>query len=354
MLSDVLYVLSLVERFLSEPLRENGGCVFVTHGRLIVDLDALAANYGMFRDRSEAGCAAVVKANAYGLGLVPVARRLVEAGCTQFFVATEAEGAQLIKIVPETEIFVLSGVAKIPGLVPVVNRVSDIGHGPVAIHVDTGMNRLGIDPREVPDRAEIRLLITHLACSDRPEHPLNALQLERFEEVAKRFPNVPVSIANSAGVLNGVRGIGRPGIGLYGGNPYAALGNPMSCVATLEGEVLQVRTVRAGEAVGYGASYTTKRDATIAVVGIGYADGVPRALSNQGEASYGDTRLSIVGRVSMDLTHLDVTGTDIGLGDWVEFFGATIAVDEVAAWANTVSYEILTGVGDRVDRKYLP
>ena len=326
----------------------------MNHGRLIVDLEALAANYGTLRDRSAAGSAAVVKANAYGLGLAPVAGRLAEAGCTQFFVATEAEGVQLLKIVPEAEIFVLSGVAKTPGLIPVVNHVSGIGHKAVAVHVDTGMNRLGINPREVPDGAEIRLLITHLACADRPEHPLNALQLERFEEVAARFPNVPVSIANSAGVLNGVRGIGRPGIGLYGGNPYAALENPMRCVATLEGEVLQVREVRAGEAMGYGASYAIERDAIIAVVGIGYADGVPRSLSNRGEASYGDMRIPIVGRVSMDLTHLDVTGMDIEPGDWIEFFGATITVDEVAAWANTISYEILTGVGDRVDRKYVP
>ena len=326
----------------------------MTHGRLTVDLDALAANYRTYRGRSETGCGAVVKANAYGLGLSPVAQRLADEGCTRFFVATEEEGVELQQILPAVDIFVFSGEASTPGLIPVVNQAAQIGDRPVAIHVDTGMHRLGFDPVDVPASADVRLLMTHLACADTPDHPLNAVQLDRFEAVAARFPDVPVSIGNSAGVLNGVRGIGRPGIGLYGGNPYAELDNPMRCVATLEGEVLQTREVPAGETVGYGATYTLQRDATIAVVGIGYADGVPRLLSNHGEAAHKGERMPIVGRVSMDLTHVDVTGAGVERGDWIEFFGSTVPVDEVAAYANTVSYEILTGIGNRVTRRYVP
>ena len=212
-----------------------------------------------------------------------------------------------------------------------------------------------LDADTIPADAEIRLLMTHLACADTPEHSLNGEQLARFRAVAARFPGVPASIANSAAILTGVEGIGRPGIGLYGGNPYATQENPMRCVATLEGEVLQVRNVPAGAAVGYGAAHATERDTAVAAVGVGYADGVPRALSNRGQVALEKTRAPIVGRVSMDLTLVDVTDLPaVQPGDWIEIFGHTVGVDEVAAWADTISYEILTGVGNRVSRLYVP
>ena len=212
------------------------------HARLTVDLDALAANYRAFRAHAPDGVAAVVKADAYGLGMEPVAARLAAEDCTRFFVATEAEGLALREtLAGDCDIYVFSGEASAEGLVPVVNQPSQLRAGPVAFHVDTGMQRLGFAPEDVPDHPEVVLLLTHLACADTPDHPMNAVQLERFEAVAARFPGVPVSIANSAGILNGVRGIGRPGIGLYGGNPYSGRDNPMRCVATLEGQVLQVR-----------------------------------------------------------------------------------------------------------------
>ena len=325
------------------------------HARLTVDLDALAANYRGFRARAPDGVAAVVKADAYGLGMQPVAARLAVEGCTRFFVATEAEGLALREtLAADCDIFVFSGEVSAGGLVPVANQPSQLRAAPLALHVDTGMQRLGFAPEDVPDDAEVVLLLTHLACADTPDHPLNAVQLERFEAVAARFPGVPVSIANSAGILNGVRGIGRPGIGLYGGNPYSDRDNPMQCVATLEGEVLQVRRVRAGESVGYGGSRVLARDATVAVVGAGYADGVPRLLSNRGEVAFAGLRLPILGRVSMDLTQVDATDVAIEPGDWVEFFGPTVGVDEVAAWSQTIAYEVLTGIGRRVQRRYLP
>ena len=325
------------------------------HARLTVDLDALAANYRVFASRASDGAAAVVKANAYGLGMEPVALRLAAEGCRRFFVATEEEGVALRRMLPaEREIYVFSGETSTPGLIPVVNQPSQLRPGPVALHVDTGMHRLGFAPEEVPEDIDIRLLLTHLACADTPDHPLNERQLERFETVARRFPGVPVSIANSAGILNGVRGIGRPGIGLYGGNPYADGENPMRCVATFEGQVLQLRRVPAGETVGYGGTRCLMHDALIAVVGAGYADGVPRLLSNRGEVAFGGRRLPILGRVSMDMTHVDATEVRPRRGDWVEFFGTTIGVDEVARWADTIAYEILTGIGERVERRHRP
>ena len=325
------------------------------HSRLTVDLDALAANYRVFRARSEDGVAAVVKADAYGLGMASVSRRLHEEGCRRFFVATEEEGLALRRELPrDCEIYVFSGEVSAQGLIPVANQPSQLRPGPVAVHVDTGMHRLGFVPGEVPDDIDVRLLLTHLACADTPDHPQNAIQLKRFEAVAARFPGVPVSIGNSAGILNGVRGMGRPGIGLYGGNPYSDRDNPMRCVATLEGQVLQVRRVRAGESVGYGGTARLERDAVVAVVGAGYADGVPRLLSNRGAVAIRGNRAPILGRVSMDMTHVEAKDVALGRGDWVEFFGPTVSVDEVARWAQTIAYEVLTGVGARAERRYRP
>lgn len=333
----------------------------MTHARLTVDLDALAVNYLTFRKRASGGSAAVVKANAYGLGVGPVARRLAQEGCRQFFVATDAEGRELRRVLPDAEsfdIFVFSGDVDGDGLIPVVNHAGQFRSGPVALHIDTGMRRLGfddLDPDSIPADADIRLLMTHLACADTPDHSLNRQQLVRFQTFAARFPGVPTSIGNSAAILTGVEGIGRPGIGLYGGNPYTGQDNPMRCVATLEGEVLQVRKVPAGAPVGYGATHVTGRDTVIAVLGMGYADGVPRALSNRGKVACGNVRAPIIGRVSMDLTLVDVTDLPpVQPGDWIEFFGHRIGIDEVAAWADTISYEVLTGIGARVSREYVP
>ncbi|MYG13546.1 MAG: alanine racemase [Gammaproteobacteria bacterium] len=202
---------------------------------------------------------------------------------------------------------------------------------------------------------EVGLLVTHLACADVPEHPLNALQAERIGRLRERFPGVRLSIGNSAGILNGA-GFGcdlaRPGIGLYGGNPWAERPNPMQPVATLEAQVVQVRTVGAGEAIGYGASWTAERPTAVAVLGIGYADGLPRLLSNRGAVAANNRRCPMLGRVSMDLTAIDATGADLAVGDWVEAFGPNLPVDEVAAKANTIAYEILTGISPRVERQY--
>ena len=226
------------------------------------------------------------------------------------------------------------------------------------MHVDTGMNRLGfpVNVRESTfDGFRVALLMTHLACADDPQHPLNATQLRRFSRVTARFPGVATSIGNSAGSLLDARyhgDLARPGIGLYGGNPWSNAPNPGQPAATLEAPVIQVRQVRAGESVGYGATWQGGTPRRLAVLGIGYADGLPRLLSNRGEAVAGGTRCPFVGRVSMDLTVIDVTDARVAVGDRVELFGAGLPIDEVAGRADTIAYELLTGISSRVERVY--
>jgi alanine racemase len=232
--------------------------------------------------------------------------------------------------------------------------------GGAAIHIDTGMNRLGIAPRDFERldlaRRNVVLLMTHLACADEPAHPANTRQRETFRRVVQRCASIPISISNSAGVLGhgGLAGeVCRPGIALYGGNALVEPNRALAPVAALDAVVLQIRDVDAGQSVGYGASYVAGSTRRIAVVGAGYADGVPRSLSNRGAVGFGALRLPIVGRVSMDLTTIDATAAPgLNVGDRVTFFGGAVGVDEVASWAGTISYEILTGVGRRPMRRY--
>lgn len=338
--------------------------------RLQIDAAALGSNYQLFRDAARPGTAgAVVKADGYGLGAATVAQVLWRQGCRDYFVATAEEGASLrqaLQDAADARIFVFEGALQDSArllldaaLIPVLNHAGQaatwrrFGGAGAAVHVDTGMYRLGF-PWTL-ERADLRglqveLLVTHLACADEPEHPLNALQLERLGRARALLPGVPVSIGNSAAVLGGADlagDLGRPGIGLYGGNPYLSAPSPVRPVATLEAPILQLRQVPAGESVGYGATNSARTERQVAVVGAGYADGIPRLLSNRGQVMVAGRRCPIVGRVSMDLTTVDVTGLGAAVGDWVEFFGAGIAVDEVAAWAETIAYEVLTGLGRR-------
>ena len=339
--------------------------------RLRVDLQALAANYRKFRAAAAGEVGAVVKADAYGMGVLAVARALFAAGCRHFFVARAGEGVELRRGLATPRIYVFEGalpetVAALAehGLTPVLNSLGQLSlwrphcRGSVAVHVDTGMNRLGF-PADVGADAfkghDLSLLVTHLACADEPEHPLNALQARRIKALRMRFPGVPLSIGNSAGVLNGgdFQGdLARPGIGLYGGNPWTGRPNPMRTVAALEAQVVQMRSLAANETVGYGASYRAAAPLPAAVVGIGYADGLPRALSNCGEFHAAERRCPIIGRVSMDLTTIGVAGANLNPGNWVEVFGPNISVDEVAEKAGTAAYEIFTGVSPRVRRIY--
>lgn len=339
---------------------------------LDIDLAAAVANYQRFVAASHGGeVGAVVKADAYGLGLEALSVAFWGAGCRAFFVATCEEGERLRGQCPAAVIYVFEGVRPdsldrllAAGLVPVLNqpqqarRWAASGGAPCAVHVDTGMNRLGFaDDLQASalDGCRPTLLMTHLACADQPEHPHNRQQLDRFDAVRRRFPELPVSIGNSAAWLSGADrqgDLGRPGIGLYGGNPFVTRRNDLRPVATLSGRVLQVRERggRLPERVGYGA--TAAAPERLAVINVGYADGLPRLLSNRGAVVLQGHRCPIVGRVSMDLTTVDIGALPVCEGDRAEFFGPQLGVDEVAGWADTVAYEVLTGLGHRPERRY--
>ena len=342
------------------------------HSRLCIDLQALRANY-RFIASAAPGAGAVVKANGYGLGAVRVARALRGEGCRDFFVATLAEALALRRDSNEGSIYVFAGpldaaeasAMAAHGLTPVLNDAAQIERWqphrrlPVAVQVDTGMHRLGFPAAAVQPGSfaalNVALVLSHLANADDPRHPLNRRQLERFRAVAALFPEARTSLGNSGGVLIGIaEGLVRPGIALYGVNPLRTLRNPMRTVARLEARVLALRTVPHGEGVGYGSAYVADGEAVLAVLGIGYADGIRRSLKGAEVACRG-TRLPVVAEVSMDMMHVDVTAVaaSVAVGDWMEIFGPNIGIEEVATWANTIGYEILTGIGPRVPRCYV-
>jgi alanine racemase len=313
-----------------------------------------------------------------------VARALTAARCETFFVARLEEGIALRLVVPQARILVLDGVAAGGAdaliayqLIPVLNSLDEIARWSAAakarhetrdaaIHVDTGMNRLGLPADELSvlsgeaDRrlAHINpvLVMSHLACSDNPYSKMNAEQLARFRAALAMLPTAPASMAASGGVLLGKTyafDMVRPGIALYGGNPQRARANPFRTVVRLVGRVLQVRRVDKGESVGYGATFRTERPTTLATVGLGYADGLMRAIANRGAGAIRGVKAPIAGRVSMDLITLDVSSIpDVSARDEVEFVGDTISLEEAAEAAQTANYEILTGLGTRYPRHY--
>lgn len=364
-------------------------------GHLVIDLDALAHNYRRIaKEVHPAEAAGVVKADAYGLGIGPVAETLWAAGCRQFFVALPQEGIVLRQVLPDAQIFVFNGLFGAEAtasyskarLIPVLNSPSDISfweaYGwdseqprPCAIHLETGMNRLGLSAENARQFAEENaltgaltpiLVTTHLACADTPAHAMSAHQLEIFQQLRLLFPGVPSSIANSAGVFLGGDyhcDLVRPGIALYGGKPVADTKNPMRPVVTARSRVAQVKHVKQGEFAGYGAA-PILRDSILAVCSTGYADGYHRATSRPFDTSSQPNALGfihghhvpILGRVSMDLTIFDVTdlGPDaVNIGDMIELFGVNVPVDDVAAACNTISYELLTSLGQRYYREYV-
>ena len=340
--------------------------------RLTVDLGALRENYRRIADLGNR-TAAVVKADAYGLGAVAVVETLCKEGCRDFFVATESEGVAVRAATRDSNVFVFSGppdgrsaAAMVRhALTPVLNDENQLERWrehrgtPAAVHVDTGMHRLGFDHAALSasmfEGFNVAVVLSHLACADDPAHPMNKHQADRFESIRSLFPNALGSLANSAGALSGIGSeMVRAGIALYGGNPFSTRPNPMLPVATLEALVVALRNVPKGEPIGYGGTYTADHAAQVAVLGAGYADGIPRGLSRHARVALRGRRLPVVGRVSMDLLHVDASGVGrgIALGDWVEVFGRTVGIDETAAWAGTISYELMTRLGNRVQRLY--
>ncbi|HVY57368.1 MAG TPA: alanine racemase [Xanthobacteraceae bacterium] len=361
-----------------------------TGGILTIDLDTLVANWRLLASRAApAECAAVVKADAYGCGIEPVATALARAGCHTFFVADLAEARRVRAVAPSAVIYVLNGLVpeSAPAFAdadvqPVIGNLLELAewdtfrkahdwHGGAALHFDTGMNRLGLSITEASALAArlnstdhgISLVMSHFACADTPMHPLNERQIAEFREIRMLFRGITASLANSSGVFLSASAhfdLVRPGVALYGANPTPGRDNPMRPVVELTGRVVQTRDVPRGETVGYGATWTAKRETRLAVVSIGYADGYPRALSETddmpgGEVIVAGRHCPLAGRISMDLLAVDVTDLPDGTvrrGDHVTLIGGDIGVDDVAAWAGTIGYEILTNLGRRYHRVY--
>jgi alanine racemase len=257
-------------------------------------------------------------------------------------------------------------------LMPVLNSRADLeawsGAGPAAVHIDTGMSRLGLSADDIgalrlaADSApavDVRYVLTHLACADEPEHALNGAQLALFDESRSLWPGARTSVGNSAGVLLGGEygsDLARPGIAIYGGNPFRVRASEVEPVVTVRARVLQIREIDAGSSVGYGASFVAEGRMRVATIALGYADGYPRSLGNCGVAVLAGRRVPVVGRVSMDLVCVDVTALDreaVAIGDWATMIGGDVSLDEVATLAGTISYELLTSLGRRHERIYL-
>ncbi|MEP0943503.1 MAG: alanine racemase [Rhizobiaceae bacterium] len=366
-------------------------------GRLTVDLNALVSNWRHLAACADAAqCAAVVKANAYGCGIEAVVKALSRAGCKTFFVAVPEEALRVKRSAPEATCFVLNGLfaSAVPtylkaGLTPILGSVPEVETWvataakegtplPCALHIDSGMTRLGMSYEElqqivgdadIMDKLDVRLFMTHYACADDIGHPQTIRQRENFLKGGALLPGIPRSSANSAAILQ-KDGHGfdlvRPGVALYGGEALNDVPNPMQPVAKLEGRIVQIRKAKAGDAVGYGGTEVLGRDSRIAYVSVGYADGYHREASHSGvpmrqvaapaQAAFKGTRINGLGRISMDLSGFDVTDIPenvIAAGDWIELFGDTIPVDEVARAAGTIGYELLTGLGNRYARIYV-
>jgi len=354
---------------------------------LTIDLGAIAGNFRRLQAAAPGSeIAAVVKADAYGLGAGEVARALRQAGCRKFFVAHGAEGLALRAVLADAEIYVLHGLADDEdaaraGLVPVLNHPEELQRHaeqarrlgrrlPAALHLDSGMWRLGFGEAELRaldattlDALDLRLVMSHLACAEEPGHPLNEEQRARFERGRALLPPAPASLANSSAIFLGEPfhyQLCRAGVALYGVNPTPGpppgRANPMAPVVTLEAPVLRVFEVDAHGTVGYGATYPVRPGARLATVPVGYADGYLRAAGGRAVARIGGTPVPVAGRVSMDLLSLDVSTLPrdaVRPGTLAQLIGGPDGLDELAAAAGTIGYEVLTRLGTRFTRRYI-
>ena len=338
---------------------------------LRVDLVALARNFHTLQTLTGVPVHPVVKADAYGLGADACAARLMAEGARTFFVARTAEGVALRAALGATPvIYVLDGCLddaaaelKASELRPVLNHPRQLrawrgaGGGACGLQIDTGMNRLGFRPEDAPEPFDdLALVISHLACADEPDHPMNQRQRDAFAAAAERYPGVMRSLANSGACFLGrdfAFDAVRPGVSLYGGGPEGRPDARIAPVATLTAEVLQVRDVPAGESVGYARGFVAQSPVRVAAIAAGYADGVLRACSPRGAAHVAGHTRRLLGRVSMDVCAVDVTGLDVAVGDVVELFGPNRMLDDAAAAADTISYELLTSITARVPRRHV-
>lgn len=359
-------------------------------GIITIDLSALQANWRALAGLvAPAECGAVVKADAYGLGAAEIIPALALAGCRTFFVATPEEGRAARLLVPHARLFALDGL--FPGaaplllaadVAPVLSSFAEIEEWaaeasrlgrrvPSALQIDTGLNRLGLSASDVKRLAgrpellgalDLRLVMSHLACADDPSHPHNGRQRAAFNRRRALLPEAPASLAASDGLMLGGGyhyDLVRPGYALYGGQAFQGGPTPVSPVVTVRARILQVRTLKAGECVGYSAAWEAKRPTRLAIVAAGYADGIARALSaasskKGGVAMVAGQRVPIVGRVSMDLITLDVTDVkgDVARGDLATLIGPDLTIEAMGRAAGTIGYEVLTRLGPRFVRQH--
>ena len=382
---------SLPKTSILSPDANQAAMLATYNGVMTVDLDAIVANWRKLEKTGvPAECAAVVKANAYGCGAPEVARALSNAGCKTFFVATLDEAKAVRAAVPASAVvYVLSGFFQNSGDAyvksdcrPVIGDLNELAewdvfcrrsgwNGGAAIHVDTGMNRLGLTvadahgiiPRINAGDHGITLVMSHLVAAEQLNSPINARQLSAFREIASEFSGVPASLANSSGIFLGAQfqfDLVRPGAALYGVNPTPEADNPMQPVVEVKARVVQIRNIDRGDTVGYGGTWTARRPTRLAIVSAGYADGYFRAASaNDGtrgaEIVVAGKRCPIAGRVSMDLMAIDITDLEknaVRRGHMVTLLGEGITVDELAHHFGTIGYEVLTSLGSRYARVY--
>ncbi|MCA6107399.1 alanine racemase [Bradyrhizobium cenepequi] len=378
---------------LSSPLTPDANQLAVpptATGVLTVDLDAIIANWRKLEKTAvPAECGAVVKADGYGCGAAQVSRALAGAGCKTFFVANVEEARAVREAAPSATIYALGGFFQNTGdsyakidCQPVIGDLNELAEwdvfcrrsgwsGGAAVHIDTGMNRLGLTineaqgiiPRINAGDHGITLVMSHLVAAEQLHNPINARQLTTFREIASLFTGVPASLANSSGIFLGPQfqfDLARPGAALYGVNPTPEADNPMRPVVDLKARIVQIRNIDRGETVGYGGTWTARRPTRLAVISVGYADGYFRAAgSNDGtrgaEVVVAGKRCPIAGRISMDLIAVDVTELDknaVRRGHMVTLIGEGITVDELAHHFGTIGYEVLTSLGPRYARIY--
>jgi alanine racemase len=349
---------------------------------LDIDLGAIQDNWRRLDALHPGETAGVLKADAYGLGAARVGPALAAAGCRLFFTAHLTEAVALREVLPGQKIAVLNGLFPHRAadfydhdLIPVLSSLAELADWraaakrlgralPCFLHVETGMNRLGLtaaeravlaSDRQLLDGLRIEYVLTHLLAADEPGDAANAHQLKLFTALAAQFPGVKTSISNSSGMFLGqdfYTDLARPGAALYGVNPTPGSENPMRQVVRLTAPILQIHDVAAGEGVGYSGAWQAARPSRIATIGVGYADGYLRSLTNKATAYFDDTRVPLVGRVSMDLTNFDVTAVNAAPGDLLTLLGPRHDADALAAEAGTNGYEILTSLGSRFTRRY--
>ena len=360
----------------------------ISNSFLEINIDSIIHNYQLINNKvGNTECAAVLKADAYGMGASVIAKALDKAGCSTFFVATIDEGIELRACFSknENQIAVLSGLLEgsedifySNKLTPVLNDTEQIKKwaiynkqkkisAPSILHIDTGMNRLGLTINELYDiiknptelkELHVEWIMSHLACGDQPRDIMNEKQLSVFLNAKKEIPNVKASLANSAGVFLGKSyhlDMVRPGIALYGSGSGSIPSKPLKQVIKLYSRILQIRTLSTGASVGYGASYRVSEATRVATVGLGYADGYLRSLSNCSWVFFNGLRLPVIGRISMDYITIDITqiaSEKIKTGDFIEIIGDKFTLDDLATVANTVPHELLTRLGTRHHRIY--